>query len=342
MELAVETTSFALMAAVCLICTKTDLEKGIISNRVLLGFSIAAVVVDAVHYGVVAYSAAGSFFLNVLTVAGIAFLLYALRLIAGGDCKLIIVLALLFPAERYLVIGDTDVMLAAAIAFSFVFGYLFLLGNAVRLLVLKKTTISASYVKDSVFNFVRTYVAALSYISLIGCAYSIAALWGLNVNVWIMRVSCLVMALCVGRFGILKNAFAFVPVVVCTVIASLLSHTVPISLNPSMWLLVLALLVCQTVIKTSLYESVAVDRLQAGMILSMFSSLVMQSSDMDGLPGVSTEKLKSRLTETEVESVKAWARAARVETLTIVKKVPFALFISLGFLLYCIVGGVLA
>ena len=90
-------------------------------------------------------------------------------------------------------------------------------------------------------------------------------------------------------------------------------------------------------IKPIIYERVRIDQLKKGMILTIYSSMLMQSSITRGLPGVSTEDLRSRLTETEVASIKIWAKATHTEELTVVKKIPFAIFISFGYLCYLII-----
>ena len=94
-------------------------------------------------------------------------------------------------------------------------------------------------------------------------------------------------------------------------------------------------------VKTIIYEGVEVRNLKKGMILSSMSSILMQNSITPGLPSISSEDLKSRLTDSEVESVKIWAKATKTESLTIVKKIPFAIFISIGFISYLILWGIL-
>ena len=56
----------------------------------------------------------------------------------------------------------------------------------------------------------------------------------------------------------------------------------------------------------------------------------------------STEDLKSRLTSEEIESIKIWAKATRTQELTIVKKIPFAVFIAIGFVSYFVLWGILS
>jgi preflagellin peptidase FlaK len=69
--------------------------------------------------------------------------------------------------------------------------------------------------------------------------------------------------------------------------------------------------------------------------------MIMQTSITKGLPGVSTEDLKSRLSSDEIESIKIWAKATHTKKLTIVKKIPFAIFISIGMCLYGAIWGLL-
>ena len=85
-----------------------------------------------------------------------------------------------------------------------------------------------------------------------------------------------------------------------------------------------------------------IDEIKKGMILSMGSTVLMQNSRVRGLPKISSEDLRDRLTEDEVDSVKRWAKGKKVETLTIVKKIPFATFIALGFVSYMCAWGLLS
>lgn len=67
----------------------------------------------------------------------------------------------------------------------------------------------------------------------------------------------------------------------------------------------------------------------------------MQLSITPGLPRVSDESLKSRLTENEINSIKIWAKVIGVKELSVVKKIPFAIFVSSGFVIYFLIWGVL-
>ena len=77
-----------------------------------------------------------------------------------------------------------------------------------------------------------------------------------------------------------------------------------------------------------------------GMILSTYSSMIMQNSRVRGLPKVSTEDLNSRLSEEEIESIKRWAKSRQVTSLHIVKRFHLPYF-GIRFVSYLIIWSIL-
>ncbi|MDO5445842.1 MAG: hypothetical protein Q4F31_09525, partial [Eubacteriales bacterium] len=85
------------------------------------------------------------------------------------------------------------------------------------------------------------------------------------------------------------------------------------------------------------YKTIPVSDLRPGMILSMGSILLFAKSRVKGLPAFSTEDLKSRLSAEEVDSINRWSQTTNgQEAIVIVRKIPFALFIGVGTLLFAI------
>ena len=73
------------------------------------------------------------------------------------------------------------------------------------------------------------------------------------------------------------------------------------------------------------------------MILSSVSSILMQNSRTRGLPPVSSEDLRSRLTEEQIASIGRWAESRNIINVTVVRKIPFAAFIMGGFVSYFVI-----
>ena len=92
----------------------------------------------------------------------------------------------------------------------------------------------------------------------------------------------------------------------------------------------------ETGIISSAFEKMSVRR------SCSFSSMLMQNSKVKGLPGVSSEDLRDRLSEDEAESVRRWGKTPKGQnTIAIVKKIPFAVFIAMGYLTYLVVWSVI-
>lgn len=336
-----EIVSLCLIAFLCFLCTKSDMREGIIYNRILVIFFVSAIVIDSIYYGIYAQDIFFDFLFNLLVVSVVSLYLFYTHSFAGGDCKMTIVLALLYPARYYFLYGNSNITLVFAIGFAILAGYIYLLASSIQAIITKKVKFTREYIKNFLLSFLKSYISAMIYIALFNCLLVFCDRHGLFVNMWFSWFVCLIIAWCVGRFPIFKKNALLVLVVATTVAISIVMKIVPISLNPENYTLVLVLLLCQMTIKTTIYENVYVDQLQKGMILSTFSSTLMQTSITKGLPEISTEDLKSRLTPSEIDSIKIWAKATHTKELTVVKKIPFAIFISIGFLSYFILWSIL-
>lgn len=329
-----EIVNLCLAACLCIICTRSDVREGIIYNRILVVFTVAAVLIDSIYYAFFARDLLLDFLPNFVIISMVSLYLFYSHSFAGGDCKMIIVLALLYPARCYFVYGSSIVTLVFAIAFAIFAGYIYLLVSSIKAIATKKVKITVEYVKKFLCNFFKSYISAMIYIVLLNCVLMLCGRFGFFINVWVTRCICILVAWCVGRYPIFKKLFLLVPTLITVVVISVTTQIVPFSLNPENYVLVLVLLLCQMTIRTTIYETVHVNQLQKGMILTTLSSVLMQTSITKGLPGISTEDLKSRLTIEEIESIKIWAKATHTEELTVVKKIPFAIFVSIGFLIY--------
>lgn len=336
-----ETISLSLAAGLCVICTKSDAREGIIHNKTLVAFLTIAILIDCIYYYFFARDLLLDFLPNLLIVAVISLYLFYSHAFAGGDCKMTIVLALLYPARCYFVYGDNILTLFFVIAFAILAGYVYLLLTSVRAIIAREVNFTFEYTKKFFMNFLKSYISAMVYIVLLNCVLMLCNRFGLFVNIWISRCICMLVAWCVGRYPIFKKLCILAPTFVTIVILSFVNRTIPISLNPENYTIVLVLLLCQMIIRTTIYENVRVEDLRKGMILTTLSSVLMQSSITKGLPGISTEDLKSRLTPEEIKSIKIWAKSTHTKELTVVKKIPFAVFISIGFMSYFVIWGIL-
>lgn len=336
-----EVINLVSIITLCIFCSKSDLNIGLIKNKILGVFAIIAVGSDSIYYGYFARDLLAEFLVNIAVVSAVSLFLFYSHSFAGGDCKMTIVLSLLYPARFYVVYDSKNSTLIFAVGLAIFVGFVYLTGNAILTIVTKKSSVTWKSTRTYFLNFLKSYLVATVYITFINLVFAGLGIFGITIDMWISVVCCMALAWCIGRFQQFKNTIAVVCVAIAVVLLSIVLRVFPISLNPQNYVLMLILLLCQIAIRSTMYETIAVSQLKKGMILSTMSTMLMQSSITKGLPKLSTEDLKSRLTESEINSVLIWAKATRTDTLTVVKKIPFAIFISIGFVGYFVLWCIL-
>ena len=103
-------------------------------------------------------------------------------------------------------------------------------------------------------------------------------------------------------------------------------------LNWKTYLVVVVFLILKLFVEQYNYEEIDIAQLKAGDILSTNDSLRVAA--LNDVPlDISDESLKSRLSEEKVtEIINSKYIMNRINRVSIVKKIPFAIFISIGFL----------
>lgn len=323
-----------------IITSITDVKDGYIYNKVLFIYSVITVPFGIIYYGYFARDLLCLFLVNLGFVTIISLFLFYTHSFAGGDCKLTIVMAMLYPANYYLAYGKVNITLYFALCLAIFYGYVYLLGFSIYALIKEKTKITREYIKGYCVSFLKSFVSVSGYICAINLLCIYVSIFGIYVNEWIIRIVCIIIALIVGKSKMLKKRAMVLGIYIVDLVGGLLFGIIPFSFNLENYVMVVILLLCQMIIKTSLYDEVQIIYLKKGMILSRISSILMQNSRIRGLPPVSSENLKSRLTEEQILSIKRWANSRNVTSVTVVRKIPFAMFIFSGFLSYFIIWSV--
>lgn len=336
-----EIASLCIIAVLCVLCTKTDMIDGLIYNRIIGKFSLLALFFDFIYYGFLEKSSRVPFLLNFLVVCIVSLYFFYSNSFAGGDCKMLIVLAMLYPAKFYFRYAGSSITLIFAIGFAIFWGYVYLVVRSLLCIATKRTSLTIGYVQSYFLTFIKSFVSATIYVALVNSlVFIIERSFSIYLNPWIPRSVCIITAWLVGKYSLFKRKKIFIFTVALLVITSAYAGIFPVSLNPENYTIVFVLLFCQMSVQPTIYENISVDRLKKGMILSTFSSTLMQASITKGLPNISSENLSNRLTEDEITSIRIWSKATHTESLTIVKKIPFAIFISIGFACYFVLWSI--
>ena len=251
---------------------------------------------------------------------------------------MLIVISLLYPAKYYMEFSGNVNTLFYGTGIAILYGYLYLLVTAAIALIQKKNTMSGAYIRSYLKSFITSFLCAIVYISCIN--FLTVAAYNAGIVLWMLPIKLIyiVIAWMSSKFPGLRNKIVLGVVLAVDIVLSVGLKVVPFSLNPENYVLVVLLLLCQMTIKTNLYEEIPMADLKKGMILSMPFSAMLQNSRIKDLPGISAEDLRNRLTDQEAESVKRWGKIKKKDSVVIVKKIPFAVFLSLGYFTYFIIG----
>ena len=316
------------------ITSVTDLSEGRIYNKVLLPFMAAGTALDVIYYGFFVRDIITDFIGNLLIMSVILLLLYYFHSFAGGDVKLGFVMACLYPSRMLFVYRNSIYTLFWTIGIAVIYGYVFLLISALiklaeRRIVIKKDVLIPGFKKIiSNYFFTLIYVICISLLFYLLSNYMDIPL----ITVW---VSCIASAWIVNKFEIFRNRVVIIMILSIDIILSLAMHIIPFSLYPETYLMTIIIILSKSLIKSCIYEQINAENVEKGMILSTASSILMQHADIEGIPGVSHEDLRDRLTDGEAEAVKKWAVSQHGnETIMIIRKIPFALFLLIGFMSY--------
>lgn len=324
----------------CVVNSISDCTKGMIYNKVLLWISIFAVLADSIYYGLFVTDLLPEFLLNLAIVSAISLALFYTHSFAGGDCKFAIVCAILYPARFYVIYGRTNLTLIFALCIAIFWGYVYLVISATVSIVAKKNKLTGAYIKAYLLNFLRSFFFATVYITLFMIGAEVFQRNIFPVNVWILRIACIGIAWCVGKSSFLKKWYVMGSACIVLTILCIWQKILPFSTNLEGYVFAFTLMICQMIGKTNLYYEVPVYEIKPGMILSTMSSAIMQGSRVRGLPGLSHEDLRDRLTQEQVDSINRWAKSRQIDTLAMVRKIPFAIFITLGFICYFLIWSV--
>lgn len=284
-----------------------------------------------------------SYLINLIISIIISFIFFYLKIWAAGDAKLFLAIVFMIPFELYEV-SDKNIFPALillimmfSIAFIYVvFETFYLWGkDKDRLNKIQITNIDKTKVKDFILQYFMGYFIIL-FINNIALKFFME--FKIN-NGGLMLLCNMFVLIFTYRMikGKKKSLIATSVFAILNFIYYVLFGLQIYSLNIKMLIIVLIILIFRTISEKYNYEEIKIIDLKPRMILSYESVIKFYSSRVKGLPKTTTETTDSRLTETEVESIKRWSKTTKgQDTIIIVRHMPFAPFIFVGEVLFFI------
>lgn len=327
----------------CAYASISDIRTGIIKNKYLLIFSIIGLILDIVSWCIFEKD---SFFIqlvNIAVVCIISVLMYVFRIWAGGDCKYTIAISLLLPFSLYPIFLGKWYVLVLFMAIAFVFSYFYLIVDSIRYAIKSKKVVSGKKLRTGLASFLLKCVINLAYIVLIDGILILLFPYLLSKYKYLTMIVNICIVLIISGIKHLSNIIivsiiVLTDIIICSVFNLQMINRYMI-LN---YLIACLTLIFRFFIDEYNYEIIKTKDVKKGTILSISTILAFADSHVKGLPTSTTEDIRSRLSEDEAQSIHRWEKSTYgTETVQIVRKIPFAIFLSIGAIVFLILGGIL-
>lgn len=326
---ALEGALLLLMVVLGSACAVQDLRRGIVPNRCIALGGIAACALQGVSLICFSRDFALWWLVNMLLGDALAVCLYAAGLWAAGDAKLFMLMFLCVPARLI----EPYSLSCAVIPYCFIFVPAFFLILADSLIqALRKAERFDSNHRFS-WNEAKGYFAVMVEITAwqaLSCAV-FPAFWEENA----FFASALMMVLAYSCSG--RAFFQRGPVIALHALSLCVMAAMGVwRFSAAPWWMVGVTLLCLAArcwASGYNYRRIPTGDVRAGMILSAGTVLSFRVSNVRDLPQDPREDMKARLTEAQAQAVRRWEKSRHgKDTVVILRKLPFAVLISAGFM----------
>ena len=326
------------LSATCLYCSVTDIRDGIIKNKVLLGSGVLCCGLNFTYYCFFGQQYLWMFFLDFVVLVILSIVMYAFNRWAAGDSKLLFLIVFAIPARFY----DATTGIAPAffvIVFTFSISFIYIVLESIVLRLKNRDRIHFPMGRN-ILHFLRDYVYVSAYI--IGVNYLLAFLFPdfVGKNASLISMVGLFIAIIVYKYPL----FFKLPVIAAVALFSVsifIIYGLRYGFSPPnfrIYLYVAIVLFFRSISEEYNYKSIPTESVSPGMILSVASVASMSTSKVQGLPRSTTEDMRSRLTAAEVDSILRWKESRYgLPEITIVRKIPFAIFMTCGVFVFLII-----
>lgn len=332
-----EIIKIAVLLTICTLAAWTDIARGIISNLLILVAVLAGVFLNILGWIITPDANKVVQLVNVFAMCAVSVLLYVFHIWAGGDCKLLMAVSLLVPRCMYTPFLNQWLSLMLLPATAFLFSYLFLLWDSVVQAFSRKSVFRKEVLSSMLLPMLIRYCANVVYITILDQV--LLSFCGMRIQPFLFLINvCVILG--INSIIVLQNRYiVLVSLLMSIVIKVIADQPIVTTFDLINLVLVLVLLSLRIFIDSYNYATLPTNQVQAGMILSTATTLLFTNSNVKGLPQMSTEDLRSRLTAEEADSVRRWEHSKYGQpTVRIVRKIPFAIFIALGTIVYLIIG----
>lgn len=319
----------------CVYASVTDIKLGIIPNKLLVFSGFSCAFLNLIYYIFFAKEYFLTFIINFIILVILSVAMYGFNLWAAGDSKLLFVVVLAIPARLY----DTNIGIAPAIfiiVFTFAISFIYIVVESIWLRIKNRDKIHLPSI-GTILQFLKNYLYISVYITVIN--YLILYFFPdfASRNASLISICWLFFAIIIYKYPLFfRRNVMFCVLTFGLIILWLYNRNYGFDMpNINLYLYVVIILFFRFTSEKYNYLIIPTSEVKSGMILSSATIMIMNASRVKGLPKTTTEDMRSRISQDEADSIIHWEHTKYgMSEITIVRKIPFAIFITFGVLVF--------
>lgn len=315
-----------------------DYRENRIPNKMIIPFLALAVLLKTIHLVNDSRQYLGLFLFCIMEAIVISFCFYKLKIWAGGDTKLFILMSILVPSVVYKNGRQESIIAIVIIIYSLSFIYIIL--ESIYLNFKQEEVVSKK--NNNKQNYLGLFLGWLFIFSVIGLIQNcfILFLYDIYYRFYILiMLFKVIIVLVIGKYysrvsPIIKS---FIILLYFVSICMCFNNNILLSFDIRNITLVTIIFLIRLWAGRYNYQKINVKDLKKGMILSAGTVVGFINSNIEGLPENISEDMSARLSDEEIDSILKWSDSKYgIKEIIIVRRIPFAIFISIGFAVYII------
>ncbi len=331
-----EAVMLATLFVTCAYVTVTDLKNAIIQNNVIFSSAIIAVVLNAIYFIFFAEELFIAYCINVGVMSFISIAFYALHIWAAGDSKLLILTIMLIPTRLYYE-GNIVSATVVIIIMIFSFAYLYTIGESVYIGIKEKNLFKIQRFKADIKAMAKQYIKCTCLVMIFDYAFMLILPEFYSMNTELILILNMIIVFLSYSIKIFDRWLWLCVLAVPTLVLYFVVNGFSANFDFRIYILVAIVLVLRIFSEKYNYMTIPTSTVKKGMVLAYTTIMCFAPSRIQGLPTTTTEDIRSRISEDEAQSIRRWEKSKYgQEEITIVRKIPFAIFISFGTIVYVV------
>lgn len=336
--IAIDILISVILLAICGYALVSDILTGKILNIVLIISGSILLVLTLVKFIFIDRDDLSLYFQNAGTVILLGVLGYIIRLWAGGDCKMIIIVALFYPTIFCIDYNQSRYTLWLILIIAFVLSFIYLLVDS----VMQTIKSNGTFIKQTMMllkKAIITYLKLFVYLTALNQSYSYFIYPHFQINPILYFTISILFVFGINKIKLSNNICLICCLALFDIVMMIISHNFVFIAYWKNYLLIFIFMVIRVFMSLYNYKVIKTNEVKEGMVISKVDTLQMYKSRVQGLPDISDETLKSKLTIEEAKSVHRWEKSKYGKSqISIVRKIPFAAFISASVFIYFLTG----